>query len=236
MKNNFNIFIIPIICALLIAVICNVYFNHSDKETFYEDAQHQIVTDNVIEKNGIYEDYENINFKNNYATLGNGSVQKINEIAQQVIDRVNINSKLIIFNQAIQPVENCKINQQEFDDYGKFLVDMLNKVMDYTCFKFINVIPTSKLKTLNQKKHTLTLNELYNHPDDTHLDNKKPLHLSFVTSILFEQSYTECGEICGEQTSLTLTPDYVEGSGQTYIDAFMLLPGSTIHNAVKESC
>lgn len=223
-SKYFYISIVVIICLIVAWIIYSRYIKKQNdiKETFQEDMNQQITTDNVIKRDNKYEDFDNVNFTYNYASLGNGSIQKINEITQQVIDRTNINSKVIFFNEGLQPIEKHALNQDEFDEYGKFLVKMLNSVMDYTCFKFVNAVPIQKVTTHNQTKHQFRINTLYKHPDD-----KEYMPLSFIAIILHEQSYSECGEICGEQTIHVLTPDYVKGTGSTYIDTFMLLPEKT---------
>jgi len=225
-KQNFKIFllllIIVIICGLLYKYnkLIIQFFNNSfeTKEGFYENNQEQNVTDNVIKKDEIYGTLENTNFMYNYATLKNGSIQKINEITNQVIDRSNQNSKMLFFNEGLQPVEKSELVENEFNDYGKFMTEELNKTMDYICFTLVNVIPISKLKTQNQNRMEMKINTLYKHPD-----NSKSLSLSFITVIIHEQTYTECPGMNGEKTCHELTPDNVIGESFTYIDTFMVM-------------
>lgn len=184
-----------------------MYMPYVPKETFNE----QIINNNDDSKYKVSDTYD-------YNILNNGSLEIIKEMLQKVIDNNNINSKLIIFNTRLNPILKCDIDFREFNDYGLYLVKMLNETSKYKCFKFANVTPIYKIKADLQIKHQFILSVLYNYPS-----NNEVIKLKFLVVILYEQLYSESSKFFYEPTVDQLPCDIVKGESSTYIDTFTLL-------------
>lgn len=225
MDNLTIIFIIVIFIIAIVAIIIvskfgfsNILkvFSSSDTVEPFLETPHTLTTDNVILENDIFFPENNTQFDYNYSKLKNGSIQVINTLTNQVIDQVNSKSKIIRFNFANQPITEEKIVLEEFEDYGKFIVEMLNTNMEYKCFSLVSIEPLRKTKCPSQIKYQMLINCAYKHPDDKEII---PIQLALV--LLWEKGYSECKNFC-EKGEFDLTPDYVEGTTYSYIETLVL--------------
>jgi hypothetical protein len=202
---------------IFIAVVCVMIFyskcNAPSASTI--DNFDNIVSDNIIIRDGkVKNKYNNYD----YATLSNGSIQKINEIIQSVVDNNNCGGRLIMFNPGLSPIIRCEIERKEFDEYGEFLVIMMNNNITYKCFTFVSSEPEYKIKTENQVKMQFHINVLYKHPDN----ENDEIMLRFLVVLLNDNPYCEYGNFNEEPTAEQLPFDIVASEGKTYIEVFTM--------------
>ena len=221
--DNSIVNILVLIAVVVIVVYIIVMFVPKIKKYFisntiepFTETPHTLTTDTVILEDEQYFQKNNTQFDYNYSSLNNGSIQAINALTNQVIEQVNSKSKIIRFNFANQPITEEKIMLEEFEDYGKFIVEMLNSNMEYKCFSLVSTEPLKKTKCPSQIKYQMLINCVYKHPDDKDII---PIQLALV--LLWEQGYHECKNFC-EKGEFDLTPDFVEGTDYSYIDTLVL--------------
>lgn len=210
-----------IIVSLIVLVFYVYYYFYikENVEDFFDQAISQATTNNLIiekDKEG-KEFFDNMAFNYNYASLSNGSLQKINEIIQQTTDKINSNGTIIHFNQGIQPLTECIIDPDEFDDITNCIINSMNSVLDYKCFTIIGTHPIKKIKCPKQTKYQMLIDTVYKHPEQNEF-----IDLTFIAIIIHDEGYYECEHFC-DQTFHDLEPDQVKkSSGQTYLDTLML--------------
>lgn len=218
MDNQTGVLIIFCTMVTIVYIVFHYYYYYKNKVTIdkfsnnIEDATTQIVTneEGSCLANHKYTDYD-------FATLQNGTLQKIKEILQNVIDQNNCDTRMIDFNPTYSPVTKCELEQNEFDDYGKYLVHMMNTQISYTCFKFISAEPEFKIKTDRQTKIQFYINVDHKHPG-----SKEKIHFRFLVVLLNEKLYSEFNGFNEEPTAEQLPFDIVPDEGKTYIEVFTI--------------
>jgi len=185
---------------LIIGYLVYSYFKHNNnqqKETFQNEGP--------IDK---------IEYLNDYVALSNGSLVFIKNILDSVIERNNNGTRLLTFNPGLNPVINCEIIKQEFDDYGQFLVQMMNKQLPYNQFTFVNSEPIYKIRTDNQTKMKFYITTNYT----LLTDDLIPFTLLVV--LLNEKLYSEFNWFDNSASLDQLPFDIVPEEGKTYIETF----------------
>lgn len=213
MDYNFEVLLIFLIILLSLFVL--LYYGRPIVDNFSNPIETHIVTDNVI----LHDGKEIKRFDNyDYATLSNGSLQKINEIMQNVIDTNNCGARLITFNSGLSPVTKVELDKKECDEYSEFIITMMNNNIMYKCFTFISSEPGYKVKTENQVKMQFHINALYKHPDSVNDE----IMFRFLLILLNDNPYCEYNNFNEEPTADQLPFDIVASEGKTYIEVFAI--------------
>ena len=193
----------------LFIILIFLLISHLSKNNIEQFDKNLIVNKTIIEKQKHFTDY---------LALSNGSLDAINDILQNVID--NNNSRLITFNPGFSPVIKTDINNDEINDYGQFLVLMMNKFVTYEKFYFIDVEPEYKIKTNNQTKMKFNINVKLVQPEDI-----EPILLKFAVILLTEKLYSEFDgfNINNEPLLDQLPFDIVPNEDITFIEEFTII-------------
>lgn len=192
--------ILTIVLIVLILVFIKEYF--FTKNEHFVDKQ---VTLNIPETWPMTAEFAYDNMDN---LIENDTIRAINELTDMVLDNVNKNQPMIIYNNAMRQSTPLKPNDLESTDYGKFLVEKMNEVAIYKYYEFNKINNISKDQVEHQMRLNFHIEMLYN---SKKTGDKVPL--SFNVVMLFEQPYDDDEKFHN--------PDY-KPEIRSYLDTFRL--------------
>lgn len=138
--------------------------------------------------------------------IENDTIRSINEITEAAIQKVNKNNQMILFNSALRQAKPLKLSQEESDDYGRFLVNVLNDVSPYKYYTYNKTINISKDMMEHQTRINFHLDVYYN----SRITNDK-IPLRFNVVVLTEELYEDDNAFKGGDKDI-----------RTYLDVFKL--------------
>lgn len=167
--------ILKIVLFVLVLIFIKEYFYTKKEENFDKQVTLNIPDTWPMTAKFAYDDM-----------VENDTIRAINELTDMVMDKVNENQPMIIYNNAMRQSTPLKPNDLESTDYGRFLVEKLNEVAIYKYYEFGKINNISKDQVEHQMRLNFHVEIIYNSKK-----TQEKIPLSFNVVMLFEQLYDD---------------------------------------------